>query len=154
MTDTMNVENQKAGLFLLKLQSGSGMPGAPVLHLNLGVDAPHDKVTGIAEVTQALANPVVCTSHVHGVVIYETVMGPGSKIRIDLSGYPNIDWPKDAGVGPVIPKNFTAMVLLDTDWRSGEVRYQYQSVNGGWVSMTQPIHEVDTVATPRVSEVG
>jgi len=85
----------------------------------------------------------VCSSHVAGNVIYETVMGPGSKIRIDLNGYPIIHWPPDAGVGPVYPKNFTAMVLLDQDWSKGEVHYQYLSNIGVWVSEVQKIKEVD-----------
>jgi len=30
-------------------------------------------------------------------------------------------------------KNFTATVLLDPDWQTGEVRYQYQNKNGQWI---------------------
>ncbi|QSX36526.1 DUF1842 domain-containing protein [Shewanella sedimentimangrovi] len=144
MTEQTKVaHNAKAGLFLLNLQSESGLMGAPILHLQLGIDAPHAKATGMAQVTQALANPVVCTSHVSGDVIYETVMGPGSKIRIDLCGYPIVNWPKEGGIGPVIPKNFSAIVLLDQNWEKGEVHYQYQSNTGGWVKEIQKIHEVE-----------
>jgi len=85
MSETTQIDSQqKAGLFLLQMQSETAAIGAPILHLNLGIDTVHQKASGIAEVTQALASPVVCTSHVSGPVIYETVMGPGSKIRLDL----------------------------------------------------------------------
>lgn len=128
-----------AGLFHLSLQSGSSLLGAPILHLNLGVDSVNEKVAGLATVTQALAKPIVCTSHVTGNLIYETVMKPGvSKIRIDLSGYPEIHWPSGGGVGPVIPKNFKAMILFDENWSNGTVQYQYRA-NGSWVKETQKI---------------
>lgn len=150
MSDSISTE--RAGLFLLRLQSETAAIGAPILHLNLGIDTPHQRASGIAEVTQALEHPVVCVSHVSGPVIYETVMGPGSKIRLDLDGYPNIYWPPEAGIGPVIPKNFTAMVLLNSDWKSGEVRYQYRNEAGGWVHITQKIFEVETQDAQKISK--
>jgi hypothetical protein len=128
-----------AGLFHLPLQSESPLLGAPILHLQLGVDTVNNTVSGIATVTQALADPVVCTSHVTGNLIYETVMKPGkSMIRIDLSGYPEIHWPKGGGVGPVIPKNFSAMILFDENWNNGIVQYQYLT-SFGFVKEDQKI---------------
>jgi len=128
-----------AGLFHLPLQSESPLFGAPMLHLQLGVDTINNTVSGIATVTQALAEPLVCTSHVTGNVIYETVMKPGkSMIRIDLSGYPEIHWPQGGGVGPVIPKNFTAMILFDENWNNGTVQYQYLT-SSGFVKEVQKI---------------
>lgn len=127
------------GLFHLQLQSETNLMGAPILHMSLGVDSVNDKVTGIASVTQALEKPVVCTSHVTGNLIYETVMKPGvSKIRIDLSGYPEIHWPSGGGVGPVIPKNFSAMLLFDSNWTNGTVQYQYATTSG-WVKESQKL---------------
>jgi hypothetical protein len=120
-----------AGLFHLPLQSESPLLGAPILHLQLGVDTINNTVSGIATVTQSLAKPIVCTSHVTGNLIYETVMKPGkSMIRIDISGYPEIHWPKEGGVGPVIPKNFSAMILFDENWNNGTVQYQYLTSSG------------------------
>jgi len=119
------------GLFHLLLQSESRLPGAPILHLQLGVDTMNSTVSGIATVTQPLAEPVVSTSHVIGNVIYESVMKPGkSMIRIDLSGYPEIHWPKGAGLGPVIPKNFSAIILFDEHWNNGTIQYQYLTSSG------------------------
>lgn len=127
------------GLFLLPLQSESQLLGAPILHLQLTVDSVNNKVSGGATVTQPLAKPVVCTSHVTGNLIYETVMAPGkSMIRIDLSGYPVIHWPAGGGVGPVILKNFSAMILFDENWNNGTVHYQY-ATSAGWVKESQKI---------------
>ncbi|TPV96585.1 MAG: DUF1842 domain-containing protein [Myxococcales bacterium FL481] len=134
-----NETSTKSGLFWLPLESEPKMPGAPTLHLWLTIDTPNLQANGCAEVTQALEHPVVATSHVTGPVIYETVMGPGSKIRIDLSGYPQIHWPSGGGIGPVIPKNFTAMVLLDTNWQQGTVHYQYMTQSGAWQEVRQEI---------------
>ena len=127
------------GLFHLPLQSESSLFGAPILHLQLTVDSVNNKVSGGATVTQPLAKPVVCTSHVTGNLIYETVLAPGkSMIRIDLTGYPVIHWPAGAGVGPVILKNFSAMILFDENWNNGTVHYQY-ATSTGWVKESQKI---------------
>jgi len=150
MSDASNSE--RAGLFLLKLQTETAALGVPILHLNLAIDAPHNKVSGSAEVTRALENPIVCVSHVSGSVIYETAMGPGSKIRIDLGGYPNIYWPPEDDVAPAIPKNFTAMMLLDTSWSRGETHYQYQNKAGVWNSIIQKVREVETEIAQKISK--
>ena len=134
MTDVTNIKSQqKAGLFFLELQSGTEAIGAPIVNYRLTVDTVNERATGLAEVTQALAQPVVCSSHVSGPVIYETVMGPGSKIRLDLDGYPIFHFPAGAGIGPVILENFKSIVLLDPDWQTGEVRYQYRASDGSWI---------------------
>jgi hypothetical protein len=127
------------GLFHLPLRSKSRIIGAPILHLQLGVDTINHTVSGIATVTQALAEPVVSTSHVTGKLIYETVMKPGkSMIRIDLSGYPEIHWPKGMGIGPIISKNFSSIILFDEHWGNGIVDYQYLTSHG-FVKQNQKI---------------
>jgi hypothetical protein len=123
--ETTNKKNL-VGLFFLPLVSTSNIPGGPHVQLKLTVDSVNKTVTGSAIVTQALEHPIVCSSHVTGNYIYEFVMKPGnSKIRIDLIGYPEINWPSNGGIGPVIPKNFTAIILLDSDWTNGFINYQY-----------------------------
>lgn len=132
------------GLFLLKLQSVPKLFGAPTLHLTLTVDTVNKKVTGYEEVTQALLHPVVSKGHVYGDLVYEYVWGPGSKIRIDLTGYPIIHWPAGGGIGPVILPNFRATILLDTHYSKGEVHYEYLAADG-WHSITQEIDNIEAV---------
>ncbi|MBL4613255.1 MAG: DUF1842 domain-containing protein [Magnetovibrio sp.] len=135
--------SQMAGLFRLSLETESKLAGAPALHLSLTIDTVNDIADGAAEVTQALADPVVCTSHVHGTVNPQYTMDPSSsKIRIDLTGYPLIHWPQGGGVGPVFPPNFKAQLLMETDYQKGNVIYQYQTSNGSWVKIEQKIHTV------------
>lgn len=132
-------DSAATGLYFLPLQSKSNMLGAPFVNLRLTVDSVNNTVNGLAVVTQALAQPVVCKSFVSGNLIFETVMPPGaSKKRIDLTGYPEIYFPSNGGVGPVLPKNFTAMILFDADWSNGTIQYQYLA-GSGWIKENQPI---------------
>jgi hypothetical protein len=137
-------QTRPAGLFLLQLQSSTGgLLGAPQLNLTLTVYTPTEQVTGFAEVSQAVTPPSGQTkSHVNGVLIYETVMGSGSKVRIDVTGYPIIQWPQHAGIGPVIPTNFKATVLLNPQMTEGAVDYQWQTSDGTWHHTHQPIAKV------------
>ncbi|SIQ23075.1 protein of unknown function [Rhizobium sp. RU35A] len=130
---------QKMGLFLLPLRS-EGAPGAPVNTLSLTVYTPKSIVTGHSEVTQAVNPPLGISSHVTGTLIYETVMGPGSKVRIDLTGWPEIFWPSNAGVGPVIPENYSSIILLEPDFSGGEIIFQYRTaLTGEWHQVRQKV---------------
>lgn len=136
-------ENALVGLFPLNLQS-VGAPGAPVVKLSLLVYTPRQEVTGHAEVTQAINPPLDLKSHVHGNLIHETVMGPGSKILIKLLGWPEIVWPPKGGVGPVIPENFSAQVLLEPDYNSGTITFEYRTeLSGKWNRVVEKIKRVD-----------
>jgi hypothetical protein len=123
----------QAGLFLLTLKSHSALRGAPVVTLRLTVDMPHRLVRGLAEVTQPLANAVVCLASVNGTLTPEYVMPPGkSAMRLDLDGYPDIHWPPNSGLGPQLPLIFKAVVVLDTSFEMGFVDYQYRQWFGDW----------------------
>ncbi|MBB6251958.1 DUF1842 domain-containing protein [Nitrospirillum iridis] len=129
-----------AGLFRLELISG-GAPGAPTDTLTLTVYTPNREVTGHSVVSQAVNPPLHVASHVTGTLIYETVIGPGSKVRIDLNGWPEIHWPKQAGIGPVIPQNYKATLLLEPNYASGIIRYEYRTdLTGPWHVVEQPVH--------------
>jgi hypothetical protein len=139
---------QKVGLFYLPLRS-EGPPGAPINTLNLTVYTPKSTVTGHSEVSQAVNPPLNVSSHVTGNLIYATVMGPGSKIRLDLTGWPEIVWPAGAGVGPVIPENYSAIVLLEPDYSGGEIIYQYRTgLTGEWHQVRQTISKIGAGQEP------
>lgn len=119
----MNTENAASIPALLNLQSATNMAGAPTLHLSLHPDEKRQIVGGSAEVTQALAQPVVYDDPVCGVIIWETVMPPGqSKVRFDLTG----------------PSGFTAMIVLDTTCSEGIVKFAYK----GGSQVEQQIHRI------------
>lgn len=138
----MSRAEAKYALFPLHLQS-KGNPGAPTDDLRLLIDPFRNEVTGSSVVTQA-TNPVLrLASHVTGELIYQTVTGPGSTIRIDLTGWPEIKWPPHAGLGPVIPENYKAILVLDTNYTSGVIRYVYRTdLTGPWHAVEQQVHIV------------
>ena len=132
----------RAGLFPLDLRTDPDMPGASTLDLNLTVYTPTREVTGRATVSQALQDPVVAVSHVSGVFLYEAVMPPAeSAIRIDLTGYPIILNPQDED-GQIPFHNFTAIIVLKTDWSEGTARYEYIDPNGVWQHVQQSIKAI------------
>jgi hypothetical protein len=133
-------QTSTAGLFHLSLKSESDLMGAPILHLKLGIDSVNGTVSGLATVTQDLDSSIVCTSVLTGTIIsYETSIITGANVtNITLSGYPEIHWPAKGGIGPIIPKNFSASIVFENDWMTGAVEYQYQSF-GRWVKETQKI---------------
>jgi hypothetical protein len=58
--ETRGLLSQEAvGLYLVKLLVSNGLDGAPVLHLDLMVNAPTGMVSGTAQITQAVNPPVV-----------------------------------------------------------------------------------------------
>ena len=130
----------RTGLFLLQLQTVTPDPLMPLLQLRLTVSTPTEAVEGYAEVIQATTPRGPVTSHVTGSLNPQYVMPPGkSHIRLDLTGYPNIQWPSNGGIGPVILPNFKATVLLDTKYSTGHVFYQYCDAQGAWHSVDQTI---------------
>lgn len=143
MTDTTR---NRVGLFLLNLEAPATGAGAPTLYLSLTVDTVRSHLAGCAEVTQALKDPVVATSHVTG-TYEEEVFGAEVTIDAELTGYPEIYWPPNAGIGPVIPANFRAKLQMTNGWESGKVVYQYVGPNGQWVKVGPvPIEEVQSVS--------
>ncbi|MTI44148.1 uncharacterized protein DUF1842 [Roseibium hamelinense] len=134
----------RVGLFLLKLQS-VGMPGAPTNTLMLTVYAPTQTVTGHSSVHQAINPPLNVESHVSGNLIFATVMDKEkSRIRIDLAGWPEIRLPGGAGIGPVIPENYNAQILLKTDYSEGTIRFRFRDdFMSEWHSVSQEIKRVD-----------
>ncbi|MEJ8474609.1 DUF1842 domain-containing protein [Roseibium algae] len=133
------------GLFLLRLKTDTGSRlGAASNDLTLTVSTPNQTVSGHSSVTWAVSPPVDVQSHVTGVLIYETVMPPGeSKIRIDLSGWPEINWPINGGVGPVIPQNYKSIIILKPDYSEGFIVYQFRTdISGKWIEIREKIKRV------------
>ena len=125
-------------LLQLKSVAPKGMVGAPILTLNLTV-AP-ELAKGMAVVTQALAEPIVCRSNVIGPVIDLTLIDPVTiGIRIDLTGTASLI-PSTSEVFQ--PVNFRATVWLKSDYSAGVVEYQYGDVGLAMV-IEQEIFRVD-----------
>lgn len=117
---------QKVGTFPVSYEISTGMPGAPTLLLDLIVVTPAEKVSGNAEITQATNPPLDNHYDVAGTFTYMTVMPQNTHIMIKLTG---ISGPSTGLI------NFEAMLVLESDWKSGTANFKYRGNNGQWVSI-------------------
>lgn len=114
------------GLFHTRLNVGNGVPGAPLLTLDLLVNTVHKKVSGKARIFQAT----------HPVQTFQAnVWGSYSELPFAPAGAPAIVLQLDGSPsGPLsqIAQTFHLQGLLDAGWNHGTASYRY-FVNGHWV---------------------
>lgn len=111
------------------------------LELSLLIDVSNGRVSGFAQVTQATSMPILCISHVSGVVIHRNQADQESKVRLDLVGYPAISWPNAKGIPDAFSRNFNASVVLDEEFTSGEVVYHYKTSSGALMEERQKMYQ-------------
>jgi hypothetical protein len=121
----------RVGLFLATWDIGTGLPGAPNLHLAVTVNTPQGMIQGFGTITQAVAPPGVdVNTQVHGSYAI-LIFGGDEQISVSLSGYPvYFHIPPMGGHGPVLMPNFGLHMLLDDDWQSGTASYWYLDSQG------------------------
>ncbi len=101
------------GLYFVKAVVGNvGQPGAPVVQLALTVQAASGHVSGIAEISQAIAHGGHYRFPVSG-QIYQTGLGPNHQL-VSLSGEFIYSVPPPA-IGS-FPAKFTAALSVDQQW--------------------------------------
>jgi hypothetical protein len=128
-----------SGLFIGSWEIGNhGMPGAPVLTVDLMFYAPMSTVTGHGRLSQALSPPLEVDSRCTGNYTYMTVMPQKTHILITLTGYPVIKWPAGGGIAPIIETNMEVRMVLEADWHTGTATYSYRSPDGEW-------HQIESV---------
>lgn len=132
------------GLFLACYQVGGNMPGATAVNLHLAVNTPAQTVSGMGQITQATNPPLNETSQVDGSYSVMTVMPQNTHIQVRLTGYPPVNWPPQAGIGPVIPANLDMIMVLSKDWKSGDAQYQYRvGLASDWIKIAAaPVKQV------------
>ena len=132
------------GLFLACYQVGGTMPGAPMVNLHLAVNTPAQAVNGSGQITQATNPPLNEASNVSGGYSVMTVMPSNTHIQVRLTGYPPVNWPPQAGIGPVIPANLDMIMVLSKDWKSGDAQYQYRTgLASDWIKIASaPVKQV------------
>ena len=114
------------GYYLVKVNVAPGgdtpMPGAPVLHLTLGVNAPTGQVNGSAEITQALPPPYgkISIPQVTGQLLH-TGFGTDT-VLVHVGGEYVLSVPPPA-IGSYLAK-FSAALAVDADW-NGKGTYSY-----------------------------
>ncbi|MEW6734634.1 MAG: DUF1842 domain-containing protein [Acidobacteriota bacterium] len=134
--------DQKTGLFVVSYDIGTDLIGAPLFKLHLSVYTPNKTVTGTGRITQTTNPPLDIATRVQGEYTYMTVMPNKSHILVTAVGYPIINWPAHAGIGPVIPPNVELRMVLEDNWSSGRAMYRYL-VDGSWHEVTDaPVKSV------------
>lgn len=102
-----------AGFYLVKLLVGNqGMPGAPLLHLHLGVDAPTGQVVGEGEITQATGGGDIRVQGLKG-QIHSLGIGEPRRV-VALQGECEGTFPP-AAIGEW-RKAFSAVLVIGDDW--------------------------------------
>ena len=125
----MSNQAQKTGLFLANYQIGESIPGGIIFQTHFVVDAVNKTVSGYGSITQATNPPLDIKTELKGDYTYMTVMPNQSHILITAQGYPNFQFPKGAGIGPVILPNVELRMVLSSDWKTGTASYKYY-ING------------------------
>jgi Domain of unknown function (DUF1842) len=136
-----------SGLFIGSWEIGNlGMPGAPILTVDLMFYAPMSTVTGHGRLSQAVNPPLEVDSRLSGNYTYMTVMPQSTHVLITLTGYPNTKW-----VGPVLEPNMEVRMVLEADWHTGTATYSYRSGDGEW-SLIESVPVRERTAPVRAGE--
>jgi hypothetical protein len=136
--------NTMNGLYKMKFRSPR-TADTPELDLELTICTTTDQITGFSTVhltnlpasesREVSVNPtplhIDVQSHLTGTLSYDIFAPPTPEnVRLDLTGYPIINWPSAGGKGPVVLPNFKAVVILDARFTRGFVRYEVTPVGG------------------------
>ncbi len=125
----MSIEQVKSGhaeigLFPVNYRITTGVPGAPLLRTQLLVSTPDQRVTGFGQITQTTNPPLDIRARLNGDYGYLAFEG-GSRIMMNLKGFPVSTLPPGSGVGPVLLENIGGNLLLSSDFRSGSASFWY-----------------------------
>ncbi|WP_159109562.1 DUF1842 domain-containing protein [Bradyrhizobium sp. USDA 3458] len=122
------------GLFHASYQIGESRPGGIIFKLDLVVDTPNRRVQGFGNITQAVKSPLDVGTSLQGSYSQLPALPPApTLLLVLLTGYPPIQWPPHAGLGPVILPNVDLRMTLDPSWQSGIATYRYRSgPDGDW----------------------
>jgi hypothetical protein len=123
------------GLFLAQYQITTPGVGGPVFTLHMTVNTPNATVQGAGNITQTTNPPLNIGTRLNGNFTYMTVMPKITHILVTATGYPIVDFPPHAGIGPVLMPNTQLRMVLEGDWKSGTADYQYLTSTGEWHSV-------------------
>jgi hypothetical protein len=123
----------KTGLFIQSYEIRTGLLGAPAFEVHLAVNIPQKSVTGQGVVSNnSVQPPMEIHSNLSGDFTYMTVMPDNTHILINATGYPNVNFPPNAGIGPVILPNTKFTMVLESNWKKGTANFSYIDEKGNW----------------------
>jgi len=132
-----------AGIFYRAYRITTGLPGAPTLNAHFIGNPATKAISGQSHATQAISPPLDLHDNLYGEFTYMTVMPKKTHILVTASGTPAIQWPRHAGIGPVLLPNLELRMVLEEDWSRGVANWKYQGADGQW-------HEFDNVPVEAV----
>nr|WP_294938524.1 DUF1842 domain-containing protein [uncultured Flavobacterium sp.] len=123
----------KTGLFIQSYQITTGLLGAPTFEIHLAVNTPQQNITGQGIVSNVSIHPAMeIYTKLNGEFTYMTVMPNNTSILVNATGYPNVNFPPHAGIGPVILPNTKLTMVLESNWLTGTANYSYVDEQGNW----------------------
>lgn len=131
-------------LFVVELQAGTGLPGAPELHLSLAVDTVTRQLSGIGAVSQAVNPPLDMLTYVKGAYFLLPILPPAKfPLQVHLTGVPALTHPLS---NVVMHPNTQIYMMLNQQWNEGVCTYKYE-VGGVWHTVSDvPVKAVKTEA--------
>lgn len=135
MTATTAATAENVGLFLVRYDIATGLPGAPKLTLALTVNTVDRTMNGAARLTQAVSPPLDLRMNVHGTYV-SLPLPPLPGIAASLTGYPVLHWPPGGGIGPVVLPTLHLHMQLDGEFQKGTASYRYLAPNGEWIEVS------------------
>lgn len=111
------------GLFHTRINVTTGLLGAPVLTLDLLVNTPAKRVSGVARIFQSTYPPLNFHADVWG-EYSDLLLGEGeAHIVLNLTGSPS-------GPFSTLEQTFHLHGILAADWESGTASYRYLPLDG------------------------
>ena len=123
----------KTGLFIQSYQITTGFAGAPTFVVHLAVNTSQKNISGQGHVSNNSTHPPMeIYSKLSGDFTYMTVMPNNTHILINTVGYPNLNFPPNIGIGPVILPNTKLTMVLESNWHTGTANFSYMDERGNW----------------------
>lgn len=143
---------KNVGLFNVHYRITNHLQGGVEMQLNLTVNTVNKRITGMANITQAVNPPLNIISEIQGDFNYMCTMQSCSILVVAEGVSPFQPLIRDV---PQVHKNLTLRMVLDEDWQKGVANYRY-CINNEWHEVTQAqveivrdneMHSIEKLAT-------
>jgi hypothetical protein len=139
----------KTGLFIQSYQIATGLLGAPIFEVHLAVNTPQKSISGQGMITNgSIHPPMEIHSRLSGDFTHMTVVPDSTHILVNTTGYPNINFPPNAGIGPVIMPNTKLTMIMESNWQKGTATFSFSDDQGNWIDIKDAKVTAITVKEP------
>ena len=89
-------------------------------------------MSGHGDVNWTLHPQLDLKTDMKGGYVTVSMMKKSHKVVANLTGYPVVVWPPDAGIAPVQPPNTHLLMVLSSDWKTGTATFSFMDNAGQW----------------------